>query len=269
MRCFVLLGIFGVLTLSGCGGFSDANLVVRTDGPIAVSKPSSLVLVKSLDNNLIGDFTTAYNVSACYSHKYVGGECNNVPSGTADAEKAALRMARIGFSLADSYCQQFFRSEGDNQTYLNVASDAWTILGTAATGAVGLATKSGTAAGALGLVTAAGKSGIDLYAKNFLFGADNIDAVRTLVLDALGQDTKANIPVTDDKYQGWRFEYAMSKIQDHQMICQPARIRDLSVQAIKAGTVVAYNSATNQPTKADETVKPNERTTLNVVKAPR
>ena len=41
----------------------------------------------------------------------------------------------------------------------------------------------------------------------------------------------------------WTFGSAILQIQDHQEICQSAKIRELVLQAIKGGTVIAFTAS--------------------------
>ncbi len=102
---------------------------------------------------------------------------------------------------------------------------------------------SGSATAAIALGTATAYGGIDVYTRNFLFGADNISSVATLVINALSAHRKATIARVPGVNTQWAFGAALLQIQEHQALCQVGKIRDLVLQAIKGGTVTASTNA--------------------------
>jgi hypothetical protein len=167
-------------------------------------------------------------------------------TGADQASIDARQMTVDGFNLVHDYCAEFFRTSGRNQQWLNVAKDLTTVIGTAATGILALSSPANaTAAGAVALGTATAYNGVDLYTRNFLFGADNIESVRVLTMNALAAHKSFVLPSPD--LTTWTFGGAAEAINDHQAICTTASIRALVVAAINSGTVTAYPPAGSAP----------------------
>lgn len=143
-------------------------------------------------------------------------------------------MLRDGLALVYASCSDFFDSAGETQRWVIVARDAVGIGGTLATSAMALHHASSSAVSNLALVTAASFAGLDLYTKNFLFAAENVDSVRTLIANALSVHQQAILTKSPFTYQT-----ATNLLQDNQAICSPMRIAALAREAIKKGTVVA------------------------------
>lgn len=77
-------------------------------------------------------------------------------------------------------------------------------------------------------------AGLKIYEEQFLFNADNINSVRGLTMRALDTHRAAILaasPLT--------FDTAIRQLTDHEMICTPASILDLTRSAIDTGTVKA------------------------------
>ena len=141
-------------------------------------------MAKPVHAGQIGLFEASY--SRALTDQQVISEGGVAPSDTA---QHAHQMAKDGMNLVDSYCQEFFRHGGDSQKWLNVFKDLTASLGSVATGALAIASPSNaTAAAIVALSTAAAYNSVDLYTKNFLFGSDNIESVRTLAMKALAAD---------------------------------------------------------------------------------
>ncbi|MGY3229388.1 hypothetical protein ACVWWJ_000872 [Luteibacter sp. HA06] len=148
-------------------------------------------------------------------------------------------MFQVGAALVYANCSDFFAEAGRNQTRLMVWKDAIGIIGTLAAGVIAL--DGGSGAGDLDrlaiitLGSSAALSGIDIYTRRFLFGAENVDAVRELTLNALSAHAAK---VNEDPPK----TYAVASLQllDNQALCFPPRIAMLARDAIKNGNVVAY-----------------------------
>ena len=220
------------LLLQACTGFEDAQRVMATRGPAQVYPDSSFAQDSTLEAqnsthnpNLVGLFVDSYVVSFA----------------APDDQAKALIMARRGYDLVHHYCEQFFDAGGENQKWLDLSKDIVAALGTLGTGISALAapnSASTTAAIALGVATA--YNGIDIYTRNFLFGAANIDSVRTVTLNALAAHRKATIDTPAPASDPWTFGNAILQIEDHQALCQSAKIRALVLEAVKGGTVIAF-----------------------------
>jgi hypothetical protein len=94
-------------------------------------------------------------------------------------------MAIDGMALVDSFCSDYFTAAGEAQKWILFARDLTGLAGTVAAGAVGLASGSGTGAAAIAFSTATVTGGLDVYTRSFLYGADNIESVRSLIMTAL------------------------------------------------------------------------------------
>jgi hypothetical protein len=148
---------------------------------------------------------------------------------TADLAHA---MANSGFTLIYANCSDFFLSAGETQKWLIVSRDTVGAVGTLATGLLALHGGSSNAVSNLAFVTGASFAGLDIYTKNFLFAAENIEAVRSLITRALSVHRDAVITSIDS------YESATLALLDNQNICSPMQISALVKEAIKKGEVV-------------------------------
>lgn len=199
--------------LGGCSTLKGPPPVMRASGPYSYSTPGKNV-------GLIKRFQDSAATAAA-----------------ADANQAAVTaMLDDGFMLVYAHCNDFFLSSGREQSSLLVLGDAVAALGTLATGAIALGDGSGdrTALGIVSLGTAATVSGINIYTQRFLFGADNVDAVRELSLNALTAHMEKVRTLQPASYQS-----AVMHLFDNQAICTPRRIAILAREAIQKGNVVA------------------------------
>ena len=237
---FILILVF----TQGCAGFEDAQIVVNDLGPAQLFTRSvrqqfmddRSLNATDLDNlrrtdritypNLFGSFVESYKISLA--------DTENTQKG--------LAMARAGYDLADYYCAQFFQAGGENQKWLNLSKDLVAALGTLATGASALTGATGSTTTVLALATATAYNGIDIYTRNFLFGAANINSVRNLTLGAMAAHRTASVDAAAAPAGAWTFGTAMRKIEEHQAVCQSAAIRDLVLQAINTS-----KATTQQP----------------------
>lgn len=154
----------------------------------------------------------------------------------ADQPNADLAESMLvdGFALVYSNCSEFFSSAGETQKWVIVARDTVGAIGTLGTSVLALHNGSKNAVANLALITGMSFSGLDIYTKNFLFAAENVDSVRTLVTNALTAHKIAVLSLTPFTYQS-----ATLQILDNQDICTPAAISALARAAIKKGDVAA------------------------------
>jgi len=155
------------------------------------------------------------------------------------------RMRDTGLALVYSNCDHFFSSLGRYQTQVNTSADIVTALSTLATGALALVTfknadTKDALIASLSLGVAGAKTALDIYARNFLFGAENVDSVRELTFKALAAHREKFV-----KLVGIGFEDTILNLIDHQNICTPSRIARLAKQAIANGQVVARPISTD------------------------
>jgi len=91
-------------------------------------------------------------------------------------------MLSDGFVLIYANCNEYFRSAAHTQQRLIFGRDLLGTLGTLGTGIVALARASKDATAVVALITSTGYAIMDDIAKDFLFSADNVEAVRDLTL---------------------------------------------------------------------------------------
>lgn len=150
-----------------------------------------------------------------------------------DANLAHMMLTN-GFTVVYVNCVDFFASAGDTQKWIVFARDTIGAVGTIGTSVLALHNGSRNAVSNFALATAIGYSGLDIYTKNFLFAAENVESVRTLVANALTEHKKAVLSLEPFIYQS-----ATVHILDNQNICTPAAITALAREAIKKGDVAA------------------------------
>lgn len=157
-------------------------------------------------------------------------------AGAAPAASPAQMTAMLldGFSLIYANCSDFFESAGTAQTWVITTRDVIQTLGTVATGAVALKDGSDDTVAAIAFGSNAAYSGLDVYSRNFLFGAENIDAVRTLTLRAVSVHQQAVLAQNPSLYGE-----VTQALLDDQTYCSARRISALTREAIKMGNLIA------------------------------
>jgi len=160
--------------------------------------------------------------------------------------QAQDRMLDTGFTLTYSYCSDFFLSQGKRQTLLLTLRDAIATAGTLATGALALANFQNTATqstvlAVVGLSTAGATAGIDIYTQRFLFGAENVDAVRDLTLQALNVHQNEIHKKVDFVYDD-----VVKALLDNQAICTPRHIALLARHAIANAVIEGVTPSASQ-----------------------
>jgi hypothetical protein len=152
-----------------------------------------------------------------------------------DADETQTRyriMLREGLGLVRGNCADFFRKRGDNQQQVNLGRDIVAMGGTTAAAIIGL---TGGSALALSIIAVSGATlyaGIDTYTKNFLFGADNIEAVRTLTMDTIDINARAVLATPPPL----SFQNVAGAIMDNQEMCKPASIAAAVRIKLRGGT---------------------------------
>lgn len=146
------------------------------------------------------------------------------------------RMIDTGVLLVRTNCDDFFRRMGAIQRDSRISRDMIAPVVAVLSGLVALQGFSGGKTDsylqALSVGSTAAIAGIDIIDRHFLFGADNIHSVEQLTFRALNAHQRGiaqNGPHT--------FEGAVLQLIDHQVICTPASILDLTKRAITAGDV--------------------------------
>lgn len=159
------------------------------------------------------------------------------------SQKLVDDMMSSGFSHVYSYCDSYFDVMGAQQRKSRITRDAIAPLSAVITGVIALQNfgdDSSTAQdllAAVGLVTAASSSVLDIYDEHMLFGAENIGAVETLTKAALSAHS-----VAVKKKSAVSYDAAVRHLLDNQSICSPQHILTLTREAIKEGKVVASSS---------------------------
>ncbi|MBW8911252.1 MAG: hypothetical protein JF564_05055, partial [Sphingomonas sp.] len=152
----------------------------------------------------------------------------------------AKSMYESGYSLIYYNCNQYFDSAGKSQTILIATRDAIGAVSAVSTSILVLTKAPKSALAAVGIGTGAAYSGIDGYTKDFLFSAENVDAVRTLVAGALDTDHKAVLASFGSSQVA--YDAVLIQLRDEQTICTLRHISALATEAIKNGHLVATSN---------------------------
>lgn len=148
---------------------------------------------------------------------------------------------QAGYDLIYADCAHYFAHMSRRQRGSSLFRDTIAPIGSLITGIISIVrfdssnTRDNLLA-SLALATTAGTSAIDIYDQNFLFGADNIDAVRRLIQDALRAHAAATF---GDNVRHDTFGRAASHLEDNQALCRPSHILSFVREAIGAGQIVA------------------------------
>lgn len=165
-------------------------------------------------------------------------------------ERVQARMLDTGFTLTYANCSDFFLSSGTRQSVLLTLKDAIVTVGTIATGILALvdfksSKTQSTVLAVVGLGTTAATATIDIYTQRFLFGAENVDAVRDLTLAALAADQRE----FQKDPKNLVYDKVIRGLLDNQAICTPRHIALLARKAIASG---AQNVQAYTPTAQGE-----------------
>jgi hypothetical protein len=141
----------------------------------------------------------------------------------------AKQMLSDGFALIYANCNEYFRSAAHTQQRLIFGRDLLGTLGTLGTGIVALARASKDATAVAALVTSTGYAIMDDIAKDFLFSADNVEAVRDLTLRTMQAD-QATVLTNNTFYS---YQTAVLYLQANQNYCSLRKIAELVKEATK------------------------------------
>ena len=154
--------------------------------------------------------------------------------GVGDPGPIAQRLfMRAGFALTYAKCNEYIQGKSRNQRRVNVWRDTIAPITALATGVIALADSGETinndVLAALSLTTNAANSGFKIYEERYLFGAENVNSVRRLVLAALTADSAQALETSDAK-----LTYGQSVIHliNNQAICSPSNILEMVSDAI-------------------------------------
>jgi hypothetical protein len=213
IRLSMIAGVCATL-VAGCSSFQPSADTVDLNGPIPGNV--TVELFKAA-------YTSAYDAQLL--------EYKGAAPGGGDQAKYRL-MAKAGFGVVAANCAQFFKSRGLSQSWLHVGSDIVATAGTATTGILAVSGAGALALSITALTTATLYSGINVYEKNFLFGADNIESVTTMTMKALGDNASTVLAASGD----WDFLGALKVIMANQEMCKPQAILALARETLKGGT---------------------------------
>ena len=168
MKNFVVLLAAAALPLGGCYSMRGPPHVVNADGVLPGQQ-------KAKDTELETRFRAA--------------AVNALKAG-ASAEEINSFM-RSGFTLVYARCNNYFSDAGRRQMRSRLARDSVAPIVGLLTGIINFhdfgtdSTKEQRLLDILTLGQTFATAGLDVYDRNFLFGSDNIDAVRTMTMNAL------------------------------------------------------------------------------------
>ncbi len=148
-----------------------------------------------------------------------------------------------GFALIYARCNSYILAKSDNQRTVNVWRDTFAPITALLTGALAL-TSSGEDTNkdlltALSLGTSAATAGFRIYEQRYLFGAENVNSVRRLILKALNDNA---IEASKTENSKMTYSQAVVHLVNNQSVCSPGHILELVNGAIKTGEVVSIKS---------------------------
>lgn len=222
-RSFSVLIVASGIVLSGCTTTRGPQPIVSSTGVVANASATGVAAI------FMESEQRAFNA--------------RLAIGSTTEAKA---MMKDGFELIYASCSDFFQSAGQSQKWLIVSRDAIGAIGTLTAGLMALHEYSQTAVANVALGTGAAFAGLDIYTKNFLFGAENIDSVRELTLNALAAHRQKVESLTIEL----TYPSATRYLLDNQEICSPMKITSLARQAIRKGNVVATTDPPTTPAVA-------------------
>lgn len=154
-----------------------------------------------------------------------------------DRQRKIQAMLDTGVVLVRVNCDNFFRLMASKQRGSRIGRDMVAPILAVLGGVVALrdfsAGKTSDYVQVFSLGSAAYLEGLDIIDNHFLFGSENIIEVNDLTFKALTTHQAEIL-----KRKDYTFELAVEQLIDHQLICTPASILDLTKQAIAAGEVV-------------------------------
>lgn len=154
----------------------------------------------------------------------------------AQSDPAQTRaMLQRGYELIQANCDDYFRSAGEAQFNVNFLRDASVATATIVTSGMLYNPRNQRAVGLIPLVGGAVYTGMDVYNKNFLFSAENIDSVKTLVMKAVTTHQALTLERLGEAQP--TYGEALVMLQENQAYCMPAKIVPLVRTAIKKGEI--------------------------------
>jgi hypothetical protein len=243
-----------LMSVAGCAVDSSMDRVLTRDGFNGIARdPKKDVesrndekrgLDYALENDFIESMKAAYTQNKDLTDKFDDSKYQTV-------NNKNYTFTLNGFALARARCVDFFDRKDPTQLEVDVWRDAITYGGALATALLGLTKASSDSVAAVALATGAGKTGIDIYAKHYLFGAENISAVKIMVLSALDEHKKTFIERFRESVRHpdpanpllFEFSDAYQQITTYQSTCSYQQIRALAQRAIKEATLTPTDEA--------------------------
>ncbi|MFD1107428.1 hypothetical protein [Sphingobium olei] len=192
-----------------------------------------------------------------------------VASGQLSVPDTARQRAfmEAGFALILARCNGYILAKADRQRGVNVTRDAFAPITALATGIVALVSSGESVDSdvltALSLGTTAASAGFRIYEQRFLFGAENVNSVRRLVLKALTDNADEALRKTDEvakqiaaekarggaqqNREALSYSQAVIYLINNQSICSPGHILELVNGAISAGKIESISSTDSKP----------------------
>jgi hypothetical protein len=199
------------LMLAGCAT-NGGGAIINSHGP--------------LDTSVNQGLASTFNTSATNAR------------GTGATTADRRRMLADGFSLIEANCQSFFDGAGKSQMWVITAKDSLSVLSTLSTAAVALRDGSDDTVAAIAFFTNAANSGLDLYTRNYLFGAENVEAVRSLTIKAVIAEQDELLKVTATEYGD-----VVRLLMRNQSRCMPRSIAAMARKAIETSEIDSYVSS--------------------------
>jgi hypothetical protein len=210
----------GVLVLLGaCEDLQGMTETLSTRGPVTSADANRTICETSTRPDQFGLFQVAYACAWTKANEVAAGRR---PLGEAAVQDSYKVMLIEGLGLVRGNCADFFRKRGDNQQVINLSRDVVAMGGATAAAIIGLTGGGALALSIIAVSSATLYAGLDTYTKNFLFGVDNIEAVRTLTMKTLNDNAAELLAAA--RTETLSFQNVADAIMDNQEICKPASI---------------------------------------------
>jgi hypothetical protein len=167
---------------------------------------------------------------------------------TAENASLSYQLTAEGASLSYQLCSSFFKTAGTEQQWLLFSRDVIAVIGTLTTGILGATHASPAATAWVGIGSGAALSGISIYARNFLFSEDNVQAVQDLTLKAMAAQTAATLKLAKEKGNDYSFFDSVRDIMNIQAVCEVQNILSLVRNSIRQASLETTRSSGNQIT---------------------
>lgn len=220
------------LILTGCYSFQGPERIVTKDARPADVRPANIEM-----------FINDFKLAEAYRMK-----------GPSASNPYVAQMLRSGFMYNYSFCESYFTQMGQNQRKSQIFRSSLVPITALITGIIGLHDFSNNPRAKENLITslaigsAASTAALDIYDQYFLFGAENIGAVKVMTLKA--QDAHALKVFAQGDIT---FERAMQHLIDNQDQCSPQSILSLARTVLKSAKLTATNEneGATGPLRAD------------------